>query len=103
MMDLFQKKVQAENIIQLKFNCKEVLKEPCNLLISSVGFEVKPIAGLPMDERTGAVANVKGRVTGMPGVYVVGWAKRGPKGNIASNIPDATETANVIVEDLVKY
>ena len=102
MMKNFDNVNSTENIIQLEFNQEQVFQQPCDLLISSVGFQVQPISGLPMDAETGAVAHVKGRVTGHPGVYVVGWAKRGPRGNIASNIPDATETAEAIVNDLAE-
>jgi hypothetical protein len=33
-------------------------------------------------------------------MYVTGWLKRGATGIIASNIPDAKETAAAIAEDL---
>ena len=36
----------------------------------------------------------------LPGVYVSGWLKRGATGIIASNIPDAKETAAAIAEDI---
>ena len=36
----------------------------------------------------------------LPGMYVTGWLKRGATGIIASNIPDAKETAAAIAEDL---
>jgi ferredoxin--NADP+ reductase len=34
------------------------------------------------------------------GLYVAGWAKRGPTGLIGSNKPDGTETAMAVLEDL---
>ena len=36
----------------------------------------------------------------VPGLYVTGWAKRGPTGIIGSNIPDAKETATSVCADL---
>jgi len=35
-----------------------------------------------------------------PGVYVAGWIKRGPSGVIGTNKKDATETVEVLLEDL---
>jgi ferredoxin--NADP+ reductase len=36
----------------------------------------------------------------VPGEYVVGWIKRGPRGIIGTNKPDAQETARALLEDL---
>ena len=37
----------------------------------------------------GAYDHVAGRVMGQPGLYCVGWAKRGPSGVVATNAPDS--------------
>ena len=49
--------------------------------------------------------NVGGRLTGadgaaLPGLYAVGWAKRGPTGLIGDNVADAEETARHMLDDL---
>lgn len=48
----------------------------------------------------GAYDHVAGRVMGQPGLYCVGWAKRGPSGVVATNVPDARETIASLVADL---
>ena len=56
-----------------------------------------------MDPKSGGIAHDgHGRVLGHPGVYVAGWAKRGPKGVIAANIPCCADTAEAIYQDLVR-
>ena len=71
----------------------------------AVGYRGVPIAGCPFDERRGIVPNVGGRLIGddgatLPGLYAVGWAKRGPTGLIGDNVADAEETARHMLEDL---
>ncbi|WP_028654427.1 FAD-dependent oxidoreductase [Nocardioides sp. J54] len=68
------------------------------LVVRSVGHRGLPVAGLPFDERTGTVPNRAGRVE--PGVYVVGWVKRGPVGFIGTNKTCAQETVESILDDL---
>src|SRR5699024_9301642 len=56
------------------------------LVLAAVGYKGEPVAGLPFDGETGIVPHQEGRVMAgeepMPGVYVAGWAKRGPSGVI---------------------
>ncbi|TNM41862.1 4Fe-4S ferredoxin [Nocardioides albidus] len=68
------------------------------LVVRSVGHRGTPVAGLPFDERTATVPHHLGRVE--PGVYVVGWIKRGPVGFIGTNKTDAQETVETILDDL---
>ncbi len=44
------------------------------------------------------VAHERGRIR--PGVYVVGWAKRGPTGFLGTNKADAEETVSTLLDDL---
>ena len=79
--------------------------EPFQLAFTAVGYRGIPIPGVPFDERAGIVPNVGGRLTGadgaaLPGLYAVGWAKRGPTGLIGDNVADADETARHMLEDL---
>ena len=74
---------------------------PTDMGIESIGFRVKNEWGLAMNEKTGGFAHDgNGRVLGWPGVYVAGWAKRGPRGVIAANIPCSMETAEAMASDL---
>lgn len=68
------------------------------LVVRSVGHRGLPVADLPFDEPTATVPNHRGRVE--PGVYVVGWIKRGPVGFIGTNKTDAQETVETILDDL---
>lgn len=68
------------------------------LLLRAVGYHGVPVADLPYDAATGTVPNERGRVS--PGVYVAGWAKRGPTGFIGTNKTDAEETVDRILDDL---
>lgn len=68
------------------------------LVVRSVGHRGLPVADLPFDERTATVPNHQGRVE--PGVYVVGWIKRGPVGFIGTNKTCAQETVEAILDDL---
>ncbi|MBM7516922.1 FAD-dependent oxidoreductase [Nocardioides nitrophenolicus] len=68
------------------------------LVVRSVGHRGTPVADLPFDERTATVPHHQGRVE--PGIYVVGWIKRGPVGFIGTNKTDAQETVETILDDL---
>jgi ferredoxin--NADP+ reductase len=77
----------------------------CGLVLRSIGYRGRPIAGLPFDHGRGLIRNVGGRVLDendevAAGEYVVGWIKRGPVGVIGTNKKDATETVARIAEDL---
>ncbi|MFF3957686.1 FAD-dependent oxidoreductase [Streptomyces sp. NPDC001890] len=74
---------------------------PAGTLLRAVGYRGAPVAGLPFDEATGTVPHEGGRVTGMPGTYVVGWIKRGPSGGIGANRACAAETVGTLLDDAV--
>lgn len=81
--------------------------EPFQIAFTAVGYRGLPIEGCPFDARAGIVPNVGGRTTGadgrpLPGLYAVGWAKRGPTGLIGDNVADAEETARHMLEDLAR-
>ncbi|MFE7757487.1 FAD-dependent oxidoreductase [Streptomyces sp. NPDC057418] len=71
------------------------------MLLRAVGYHGVPVAGLPFDEATGTVPHEGGRVTGLPGTYVVGWIKRGPSGGIGANRTCAAETVGTLLADAV--
>ena len=70
----------------------------CGLVFRSVGYRGVALPGVPFDERGGVIPNEGGRVA--PGVYAAGWIKRGPTGVIGTNKKDATETVELLLEDL---
>ncbi|MGW4773385.1 FAD-dependent oxidoreductase [Nocardia sp. NPDC004278] len=74
------------------------------LVLRSIGYKGEPIKGLPFDERRAVIPNEHGRVIGedgipLPGVYVSGWIKRGPRGVIGSNRMDSEETVEQLLAD----
>ncbi|OLR93524.1 FAD-dependent oxidoreductase [Actinokineospora bangkokensis] len=69
-------------------------------VISAIGYKGTPVAELPFDDLTGTVPNTAGRVEGLPGVYVVGWIKRGPSGGIGANRTCAQETVASLLSDV---
>jgi ferredoxin--NADP+ reductase len=79
---------------------------PAGLVLRAVGYRGVPLPGVPYNERRGIIPNTEGRVMDpesgehVDGLYVVGWAKRGPTGVIGTNKPDATETVDCMVADL---
>jgi NADPH-dependent glutamate synthase beta subunit-like oxidoreductase len=76
----------------------ETFDIPCGLIVSAIGYRMAPVKGLPIDPDSQVVHNRDGRVE--PGLYVVGWAKRGPTGVIGSNKVDGDLVADQIAEDL---
>jgi len=76
----------------------------CGLVLRSIGYKGIPIEGVPFDERAGTISNEGGRVTDngeqVPGLYAVGWIKRGPSGVIGTNKKDAQETVDNLFADL---
>lgn len=74
----------------------EIFDIPCGLVITCIGYLSQEVPGLPMER--GIVTNTDGRVG--DGVYVVGWAKRGPSGTIGTNRPDAQDVVKLVLADL---
>src|SRR3954447_1007173 len=74
------------------------------MVLRSIGYKGVPVEGIPFDERGGTIANEGGRVkddgSQVPGLYAVGWIKRGPSGVIGTNKKDAQETVDHLFEDL---
>ena len=78
---------------------------PCGLVFRSVGYQGVALQDVPFDERRGTIRNAGGRVlddadTPVDGVYCAGWIKRGPTGIIGTNKKDATETVQLLLEDV---
>lgn len=71
---------------------------PASLVVSCIGYRTPPIEGIPYDEAAGRFANDEGRI--LPGLYAVGWARRGPTGTIGTNRPDGFAVVEKIAADL---
>jgi ferredoxin/flavodoxin---NADP+ reductase len=77
----------------------------CGLVLRSVGYRAVPLPDVPFDERHSVLPNERGRALTpegdpLPGVYAVGWIKRGPTGILGTNKRDAEETMSCLAEDL---
>jgi len=82
----------------------ETFELECGSFFRSVGYRGIPIPGVPFDDKKGVFPNVEGRILDgdgiVPGLYAVGWIKRGPSGVIGTNKPDSFETAKHVVDDI---
>ncbi|MEW9853639.1 FAD-dependent oxidoreductase [Novosphingobium sp. M1R2S20] len=71
---------------------------PAGLVIACIGYETSPIPEVPFDKKAGRFANDDGRIR--PGLYCVGWARRGPTGTIGTNRPDGFAIIEKVSEDI---
>ena len=71
---------------------------PASLIISCIGYQTPSINGVPYDDRGGRFTSDEGRIA--PGLYCVGWARRGPTGTIGTNKPDGVMIADRIAQDI---
>ncbi len=87
---------KVEEVVFQKTGSDETFSVKCGLVITAIGYEAASIPGVPYER--GKVVNKEGRVGN--GMYVVGWAKRGPSGVIGTNKSDAADVMKLLVEDL---
>jgi len=71
---------------------------PASIVVVCIGYQTSPIPDVPFDEKAGRFANEEGRIA--PGLYCVGWARRGPTGTIGTNRPDGFAVVENIAADL---
>jgi ferredoxin--NADP+ reductase len=71
---------------------------PCGLVVACIGYQTPPIEGVPYEHGRGRFANTDGRI--LPGLYCVGWARRGPTGTIGTNRPDGYAVVDLVAEDV---
>lgn len=76
----------------------EIYTIPASVVVICIGYQSSPIEGAPFDQDAGRFANDDGRV--LPGLYCVGWAKRGPSGTIGTNKPDGFGIVELIAADV---
>ncbi len=100
----------------------EIRQMPVQAVYRAVGYFGSALDGIPFDATRGVIPNQEGRVladpagaggsTGagtavdeqvVPGVYVVGWIKRGPVGLIGATKSDAMETIRHLVNDQANW
>ena len=87
---------KVEEVIFQRTGTDETFSVECGLVITAIGYEAHPLPGVPYEN--GKVINTDGVVD--DGLYVVGWAKRGPSGVIGTNKSDAADVINLLVSHL---
>lgn len=87
---------KVEEVVFQKTGSDEKFSIKCGLVVTAIGYEAASIPGIPY--QAGKVVNTDGRVS--EGLYVVGWAKRGPSGVIGTNKSDASDVMKLLVEEL---
>jgi ferredoxin--NADP+ reductase len=70
----------------------------CSMVVACIGYQTPPIAAVPYEHGRGRFANVDGRI--LPGLYCVGWARRGPSGTIGTNRPDGYMIIDAVAADI---
>jgi ferredoxin--NADP+ reductase len=75
----------------------EMLVLPADLAVTCIGY--RSVACCDLAPADGVFANEAGRLA--PGLYVVGWAKRGPSGTIATNRSESHEVAQRLAGEVV--
>ena len=78
----------------------ETFEIPCGVVVFAVGYRMDSLDGVPSAERAGTFESRDGRVA--DGLYVVGWAKRGPSGVIGTNKGDGDLAAEQIRSDITQ-
>jgi ferredoxin--NADP+ reductase len=89
-------KNRVEGVLFKHTDTGEEFTVPCGLVITAIGYEAASQEGIPYER--GKVVNTDGFVR--DGLYVVGWAKRGPSGVIGTNKSDAADVINLLVSHL---
>jgi ferredoxin--NADP+ reductase len=73
------------------------------LVLAAIGYRGLAIDGLPFDHERGVIPSCESRVVDdgvvLPGSYVTGWIKRGPKGIIGSNKKCARDAVVAVMDD----
>lgn len=95
--------IGTEHVEGVRFH-RDDLHEVAGLVLTSIGYRGRAIAGVPFDNARGTIPNRGGRVLVedgevAPGLYTVGWAKRSASGGIGTGRVDAQETAAAIIDD----
>ncbi|MDN5938550.1 MAG: hypothetical protein L0H83_07780 [Salinisphaera sp.] len=72
-------------------------------MLAAIGYRGRAPAELPFDETLGVIPSQEGRVLNgadaLPGAYVTGWIRRGPRGIIGSNKKCARDCVRSLLAD----
>jgi Pyridine nucleotide-disulphide oxidoreductase len=82
--------------VSFRSNAGNEVSIPAQLAVTCIGYEAVPCCSA--SPANGVFANDAGKIDG--GLYVVGWAKRGPSGTIPTNRAEALDVAQKITSEL---
>lgn len=90
---------RKQDAVPLEAGVREII--PADMILESVGYAPLPMPGAPFENNI--VPNQLGQVllssnTPDRGLFVCGWLKRGPTGIIGTNLLDAEQTVDTIVQ-----
>jgi hypothetical protein len=87
---------QSLRSVRFRLGSGEEIEIPAQLAVTCIGYEAVPCC--TATPANGVFANVAGKIA--DGLYVVGWAKRGPSGTIPTNRAEALQVAQKIAAEL---
>jgi NADPH-dependent glutamate synthase beta subunit-like oxidoreductase len=96
-----QRVIVEKTVLDDKYNSHgtgERYSIEASLVVCCIGYQTPHIEGVPYEHGRGRFASDEGRI--LPGLYCVGWARRGPTGTIGTNKPDGIMIAQKIAEDI---
>jgi ferredoxin--NADP+ reductase len=82
--------------VQFRSTSGETVEIPAQLAITCIGYESLPCCSATPEN--GVFTNDNGKID--DGLYVVGWAKRGPSGTIPTNRVEAQQVAQKIAQEI---
>ena len=91
-------KINGKNMVEsVTFETTDgEIEVPCDLIVTAIGYLPNELPGMEIDGNH--YRNAEGLIE--EGLYVVGWAKRGPSGVIGTNKSDAAEVMQSLVRML---
>lgn len=95
--------VENIQLLERKNGVEVESTQAAGLVLAAIGYRGLAIEGLPFDEERGVIPNRESRIvdgdTVVPGNYVTGWIKRGPRGIIGTNKKCARDCVMALIED----
>lgn len=72
----------------------------CGLVVTCIGSHARAIDQEPFDFERRVVRHKEGKLS--PGLYAVGWAKRGARGTLGTNRTDAAEVVQLLLSETTR-
>ncbi|MEV0247572.1 FAD-dependent oxidoreductase [Nocardia sp. NPDC050712] len=102
---LGDERVRAVDIAVRTDNGTERRTLAADLVVHAIGHDSRALPGVPFDPNTGRTPHLSGRILqysggpAIPGLYTVGWHKRGASGVIGTNRFCSQETVAALLDD----